>query len=169
MNNVNLRLSNADDELNIRVLIHKCFGSVDVEEAVKDIVGRYVVAVLDNRVIAITGLKFNNDYSKFELDYTCTDPEYRGKGIMRKLFSRLMYITDEEIYCSARVINSENNDMIQILKSFGFKLALKDRVKYSSKFNCKKALREGGCTHNNCYKSCECSEDLYIRDNRFDN
>ena len=169
MSNVNLRLSVADDETNIRVLVHKCFGSADVSDSVKNLVGRYVVAVLDGRIIAITGLRFNEDYNRFELDYTCTDPNYRGKGVMRKLFTRLMHLTDEELYCSKKVINGvENDDMDLILKSFGFKLVMKDRVKYSSKFNCKKSCISGGCAFSKYTSSCDCSEDLYIRENRFD-
>ena len=167
MSEVCIRLSVANDSVNIRNLVSKCFGSVDADKAIENVQGRYVVAVLGGRIVAITGLKFSKEYVGYELDYTCTEPEYQNNGIMHKLFSRLMFITDEKIYCSnLRIRGVKHTFMDSLLRDFGFKLALKDRVKYSSNLNCKKSCKVNGCKFSQFGDSCYCAEDLYIREDR---
>ena len=152
-----IRYSRADDEKEILKLMDKCFGPRPDAHATANLPGRYLVAVKKGKIVAMTGLNTNTIYENgVELDWTCTDPEHRGCGIMQELMDRIVASTDENIYCSCwRIDGSEKVNLHKHMKLFGFEKIMSDVKHYACGIVC----RECPWKHSDC----ECYEDLYLR------
>lgn len=64
--------------------------------------GRYIVAIVDNKIIGISGIYYNEKLDRYDIDYLCVQKEYRGNGITEHMFS--MFIPryeDKEIWFEA--------------------------------------------------------------------
>ena len=85
-----IRFSQKSDRKAIADLTMKCFGDGDHSEILRHLKGRYLLAIDGPRLVAMTGLLWNDGYKAYEVDWSCTDPEYRRKGIMHKLFERMI-------------------------------------------------------------------------------
>lgn len=72
------------DKEQLRVLFKECFGNMaENNGALSWIKGRYKVAEIDNRIVAVSGILpiYNSDYNGYEITWTCTTKEYRKQGL----------------------------------------------------------------------------------------
>lgn len=152
-----IRYSKESDSENIESLVLKCFGPRPEYGVIDNLQGRYLVVIEDGKLVAMSGLSSKTIYPNgVEVDWTCVDPDYRNKGIMKELFKRLVASTDENIYCSCwRVGDNEHVNLYKHMKMFGFEKIM-DSIKHYTKgvlcFDC--PCRQNDCT---------CYEDLYLR------
>lgn len=167
-----IRLSTYADKSKICELTMLCFGDGDHCNILKNLNGRYLLAFDDeNNLLAMTGLIWNKEYESYEIDWTCTHPEYQKKGIMHELFKRICSLTDEDIYCSCwRLSGKEKVNLYSLMECFGFKEIIRNRVTWDSQYNCtagKKtycAAQKSQLVRGTCIKlACRCYEDLYYR------
>lgn len=154
---MHIRYSRKSDLESIENLVLKCFGPRPGYGVTDNLQGRYLVAIKDDKIVAMSGLSSKTTYANgVEVDWTCTDPAYRNTGIMKELFDRLVASTDENIYCSClRVGNNEYVNLHKHMQMFGFEKIM-DSIKHYAKgvlcFDCPW-----------CHSDCECYEDLYLR------
>lgn len=157
-----IRYSTVNDIEGIAKLIKESFGSFDYNDLFSNVEGRYLLYIKDNKILAMTGLRKDLERDGLEIDWTCTLPEYRNKGIMKELFCSLFEDRYEDTFCSALRIPSCDNYFTKLLKEFGF-VKIKDNVKCNltlmgeTSYSCRKT-----CPHWNNVK-CICYEDLYRR------
>lgn len=158
-----IRYSKETDKEKIRDLMILCFGN-DREHCnvYTNLSGRFLIYEKDNKIIAMTGFKYNSNYPGLEIDWTCTHPDYRNKGYMHELFKRLIATTDEDIYCSCwRFVGNKNVNLQSVMNSFDFKCVLPICEHHCGQYNCKSFK---GCINNHSKTNkCECYEDLYLR------
>lgn len=167
-----IRFSKKTDESQIRELIRLCFGYGDHCGAFKNLNGRYLLAFDDeDNLIGMTGLIWCKEYNGYEVDWTCTHPNYREMGIMHELFKRICSLTDENIFCSCwRLQDKEQPNLHSLMKDFGFKEVIHTRVTWDTNYNCHSgqsyycAAEPSHVEHGTLVKSpCRCYEDLYLR------
>ena len=132
---------------------------VEKENALDNIEnGRYLLYFIEDRIVALTALTFNNEFRGIQISWTCTHPDFRHKGYMQELFKRLILSTDEDIYCNCWYIDNNAVNLKTLMKLFNFKLVIKDMFKRNIKHNCN--------IYKDCpYKkeNCSCGNDLYLR------
>ena len=167
-----IRFSTEEDKEQIRELIRLCFGNRDHCNALENLKGRYLLAFdEEDSLLGMTGLIWEEEFNAYGVDWTCTHPEHRKKGIMHELFKRICSLTDEDIYCSCwRQPDKENINLYSLMRDFGFEEVIKNRVTWDSCHNCKSG-RLGVCIaqkshmeHGKIIKEpCRCYEDLYLR------
>ena len=157
-----IRFSCDDDLLRIQALVCECFGERTKYGVFDNLNGRYLLYFIDDTLVAMTGLNRNTTYPNgSEIDWTCTKPEYRGSGIMHILFSKLIQLTDENIYCSCWK-TGDSIHLKSLMKDFGFECICEGHIKSNNLkcgsshcFDCVKFSDEEGV--------CVCQEDLYLR------
>ena len=157
-----VRLSTEQDSAEIEMLLDSCFGAMSLKDFKENICDRYLLAFIDNRLVGMTGLYFNKDYNGFEVDWTCTHPDYRKKGIMHKLFKRICALTDEDIYCSCWGMRGKDINLKSVMYDFGFNPVVRNRVTWNLRYNCRSG-RNGDCIMSHEWANCSCYEDLYLR------
>ena len=163
-----IRLSTEKDREDIDALMLMCFGVRSPEKVFTNLNGRYLLAYEDNRLVGMTGLLWSEEYEAFELDWTCTRPDYRKQGVMHKLFDRVCNFTDEKIYCSCwRFGGNEKVNLHSLMKDYGFEEVLRPRAAWRCGVNC--SLDFICCGRGNKGTDCYCYEDLYIRKARTTN
>ena len=161
-----IRLSRNDDKEQIRILMRLCFGERKEDKVFDNLQGRYLLAFENGQLIGMTGLYYSDEYKAYEMDWTCTRPEYRHKGIMHELFRRICSFTDEDIYCSCwRLNGNEQVNLHSLMRDFGFKEVVRNRVSWQRPYNCKDDFYCVNCSGDEC----RCYEDLYIRCNKHRN
>ena len=157
-----IRLSTIKDEKAIEKLMNICFGKREPDKVFKNLQGRYLLVFEDDKLVGMTGLYWSDEYNAFEMDWTCTHPEYRKQGIMHELFKRICNYTDEKIYCSCwRFGGNEKINLYSLMKDFGFEEVLRPRVAYRCGVNCSVDFICQG--RNDKGLNCYCYEDLYVR------
>lgn len=168
-----IRFSREDDKPSIEYLFSLGFGDrTHYPDAFTDLDGKYLLAFTDeNQLIAMTGLTWSDEYQGYEVNWTCTHPDYRRKGVMHELFKRICGLTDEPIYCSCwRVGNNEYPNLYALMKDFGFTEVIRNRVTWDSEYNCRCArkfcaYRKVKMVNGKRIKEpCRCYEDLYLRE-----
>lgn len=167
-----IRFSTKEDREQIRELTMLCFGDRDHCNILENLHGRYILAFDDENVLlAMTGLIWSEEYKGYEVNWTCTHPDFQKKGIMHELFKRICSLVDQNIYCSCwRKSENENINLHGLMKDFGFQEVIRNRVTWDSCYNCK-AGRDAFCVANKSHVengklikvSCRCYEDLYLR------
>ena len=163
-----VRLSREEDKEIIEQLLESSFGNRNHFGALDNLLGRYLLAFIDDKLVAMTGLYYIEDYKHFEIDWTCTHPSYRGRGIMHELFNRICNLTDEPIYCSCwREPNKDVINLYSLMVAFNFKEVMKPRVTWDSRYNCD-CGKTGFCVaqkrENETRQPCRCYEDLWVRE-----
>ena len=156
-----VRYSRKSDEEEIKDLLYKSFGEmVEIEGAYEGIdKGRYLCAVIYGEIAAITGICFDDEFSGYQLTWSCTKPEYRRKGIMSKLIERLIAVTDEDIYCSCwRIGDNKNINLYMPMKKNHFEKIISNTLTHNVNHNCDS---KKDCPYRT--KSCFCANDLYLR------
>lgn len=167
-----IRFSKEEDKEQIRELIMLSFGGRDHCNVLENLKGRYLLAFdEEDHLLGMTGLIWEDEYNAYGVDWTCTHPEHRNKGVMHELFKRICALTDEDIYCSCwRQSNKEKINLYSLMHDFGFEEVIKNRVTWDSRYNCKSG-RCGVCVAQKSHiehgkliqKPCRCYEDLYLR------
>lgn len=162
-----VRLSKESDIDAIKKLITAGFGNREHTNALKNIEGRYLLALDEyNNVIAMTGINYSDEYKGYEIDWTTTLPKYRGTGVMHELFKRICDFTDERIYCSCwKVMNRDKVNLHSLMEDFGFKEVISPRVIWDTRYNCYNAAKD--CRYKQAGSYCRCQEDLYIRESKY--
>lgn len=155
-----IRLSKEEDKERIRELMMMCFGERKEYKVFDKLVGRYLLAFDGDKLVGMTGLYYSEEFKAYEMDWTCTHPEYRKTGVMHELFTRLCSLTDEDIYCSCwRLVEHGNVNLYSLMRDFGFEEAVRQRYSWARPYNCKEDFHCVNCKGENC----RCWEDLYIR------
>lgn len=132
-----IRLSRETDKYKINELLGLSFGDRNHCGSLDNLTGRYLLAFLDDKLVGMTGLIYSEQYKGYEVDWTCTHPDYRCKGIMHELFSRLCSLTDEIMNCSCwRQQDKDRINLNSLMRDFGFKEVMKPRVTWDSRYNC---------------------------------
>lgn len=157
-----IRKSTAFDKNIIMQLLSLCFGDRDDWEACEDLEDRYYLYFEGDALVAMTGLTMRSEFRALEVDWTCTHPEYRGRGFMQELFSEMLKDVCTDVYCSCwRMPNRDKPNLSVLMELFGFKEVINTRVHWKVPHNCFR-VHEGGCV-NYTGAGCECYEDLYLR------
>ena len=156
-----IRFSRREDEIQIRLLLRLCFENRIDDSCTDNLDGRYLVFEDNKRIIAVTGLKKIHNYKDgVEVDWSCTHPEFRHRGIMHQLFERMLEMTDENIYCSCWKMDGKDKvELHSLMENFEFECILEGHIKHNAiKCSCtdKQVCR-------NFHKGCMCQEDLYVR------
>lgn len=153
------RFSRLSDTAQITQLVSTCFGKrLDKEKYLDDLEGRYLVFIDNGEIIAMTGLKTRKE-GGMEVDWTCTHPEYRHRGIMHQLFERLLEMTDEDIYCSCWKLSSKTeSELHSLMENFEFECILEGHINHVP---AKCGFNDLSCPHYS--DGCSCREDLYVR------
>lgn len=161
---MHVRFSAYEDKDDIEKLITLCFGERVHSGVLDNLNGRYLLVFEENKLIAMTGLSYSEIYQGYEIDWTCTHPQYQHKGVMHVLFERVCSLTDEDIYCSCwRLENKENANLHALMRDFGFKEVIRNRASFDSRYNCKSARTY--CVYAKDKTHCMCYEDLWLRKN----
>ena len=156
-----VRYSRKNDEAEIKDLLYKSFGEmVELEGAYEGIDrGRYLLAEIDGEIAAVTGLCFDEEFSGYQITWSCTKPEYRRKGIMTALIKRLTAVTDEDIYCSCwRIGENKRINLYMPMTNNEFEKVVANTLTHSVNHNCDS---KKDCPYRT--KNCFCSNDLYLR------
>ena len=155
-----IRKSTLADIDAIKELMKLCFGSRDEFKPCKNIVDRYYLYFKDDKLIAMSGLMYNDEYEALEIDWTCTHPDYRHKGYMQDLFIQMLSNVKRPVYCSCwRLSDRELPNLYTLMKMFSFEKVIESRLHLKTPYNCKRMDYCVYCTGENC----ECFEDLYVR------
>ena len=157
-----IRKSNIFDKQGITDLINAAFGDRTERDFLSNIEnGRYFVYELEGKIIAMTGLSNDTVHTGYEIDWTCTHPDYRRNGVMHELFAEMLKdIVNVNIYCSCwRIHDRDKINLYKLMKDFGFVCIASD-YKSCNFTNC-------GCRNvRDCVyyiKNCKCYEDLYMK------
>ena len=156
------RWSRESDIEEITNLLKLCFGDRRGTNAYEHIPGRYLCCIMDNKIVAITGLCFWSEFGKLEIGWTCTHPDYRHMGIMQELFKRIVATTDEDIYCSCwRIGGNPEVNLHTLMKMFDFEMVIPNLQNRNSKIFCEQTCKE----HCSFYdaRGCNCANDLFVR------
>lgn len=157
-----IRKSTENDKELIQQLMLLFFGFKDNLEPYENLDGRYYLYFKDNKLVAMTGVIFSDEYMGLEIDWTCTHPDYRHNGFMQELFRVMLNGVYQDVYCSCwRLPNSDKVNLHTLMYLFGFKEVIKSRVHWKVPYNCFRNYKNDcvNCTGINC----ECYEDLYLR------
>lgn len=143
----------------LKELMLLSFGPREGEDSsVSDQTTKYIVYVIDDKVVAMTGLVYSEEFKSLEIAWTCTHPDCRGKGYMHELFNTLLSDVKEKVYCSCwHLSNKEHINLYKLMRDFGFKQVLDSRVGYAYGHNC---YRDCVCRTK---PDCTCKEELYLR------
>lgn len=161
---IKFRYSTEKDKVAINRLMLLGFGIRNEDEVFKNIRGRYLLAILDDEIIAMSGIIYNDIYKCFELDWTTTEPKYRGQGVMLELLSRLISTTDEKIVCSCwRLRDNKRANLHSLMKYFGFKEIMRPRSAWDTRV-CSTEYCETCVGRREKDGYCKCYEDLWIRE-----
>lgn len=164
-----IRLSRDEDKGQIKDLIMLCFGDRSHHDCLENLNGRYLLAFESDDLIGMTGLNYNSQKKRYEIDWTGTHPEYRNKGVMHELFNHICALTDEDIYCSCwRHQGSDRINLYSIMRDFGFREVVKPALTHDSLYNC--ISGSGYCVAQKVVdgnrEHCRCYEDLYLREKK---
>ena len=124
---------------------------------------RYYLYFEGSTLLAMTGLMYSKEYRNFEVDWTCTHPDYRHKGYMQELFKEMLKDIDVPVYCSCwRAPDKDRVNLHTIMFLFGFEEVIHSRVHWKVHHNCFLIQDGCSCTHYTD-ADCNCYEDLFLR------
>lgn len=169
-----IRFSTEDDKEDIYELMMLCFGDMNHCGVLENLNGRYLLTFDSEtgKLIAMTGLLWSEEYKAYEVDWTCTHPQYQKTGVMHELFRRICSLTDEDIYCSCwRLPDKPHVNLYSLMKDFGFEEVVRCRVTWDSEHNCQSGRGNGFCVAQRSHveqgvclrEHCKCYEDLWLR------
>ena len=160
-----IRLSRDEDKEQIKGLLMLCFGDRSHYDCLENLNGRYLLAFESDNLIGMTGLNYNAQKKRYEVDWTGTHPEYQGKGVMHELFKRICALTDEDIYCSCwRHQGSSRINLYSLMRDFGFREVIKSALTHNcisdNSYCVAQKVVDGKREH------CRYYEDLYLREKK---
>ena len=152
------------DKEQLRVLFKECFGNMAENNGdLSWIKGRYKVAEIDNRIVAVSGILpiSNSDYNGYEITWTCTTKEYRKQGLQVAILKQCLKELPEDgisLYCDCwRVKDNDKINLHSVMKHLGMNEVLRNRInrKYPHSKDC------NGCPYES--ENCFCCGDLYMK------
>ena len=163
-NEYRIRRSMNDDLEGIKSLLRLCFGIFrEKQGALIDIENRYLLAISNNEIVAMTGILPLNksDYDGYEITWTCTNPKHRHKGLiihMQKECEKRLPDDGIPIYCSCwRIRDNKDINMKNVMKSLGYQIETKNlKVRHYPNY---KYCRDCNYLESNCH----CFDDLYYK------
>lgn len=163
MKYVEYRKSKAGDAAEIEALFKSCFYDFDADEEsdvnpLYNLDGRYIVAVVDNKIVGISGICYNEKLDRYDVDYLCVQKEYRGNGLTEHMFSMLVpNYEDKEIWFEAWR-STWDARAESFFSKFGFKRYQKNYLIYAKRFHkCSNCVLDTGA-------DCTCITDLYVHE-----
>lgn len=157
-----IRYSRDEDYDDVKNLVCTSFGLIFDEDVLGSLKGRYLVYETDGKVVAMSGLHTNWSYSSgVEIDWTCTLPAYRGKGIIHELIGKIVESVDTDLYCACWRIGENRINLYGAMKNFGFECVVESAEHVKVEYNCPWQNR---CIYYK--KGCECYQDVYVRKQR---
>ena len=154
-----IRYSNKNDIEQIKELLYSCFGEMVAGGGYERIEsGRYLVYEEDGKIVALTGFCFDDEFRGIQITWTCTHPDYRHKGIMQKLFDRLLQTTDEDVYCSCWHIGDNDVNLHTLMQMYGFTRVVEHTESRDIQHNCPFPV---DCPYRTDH--CKCGNHLYLR------
>ena len=118
---IDMRYSLKEDESIIRDLLKDEL--CDVDEAVSDLIARYLLVFYNGNLIALSGIHTDSvKYPGWEIDITYVDKEYRRRGIATALIGYLLKYVVDEVYCdflNHGFKHTDNMYMEQVLRKNG--------------------------------------------------
>lgn len=159
-----IRKSTKNDYYIINELLLICFGDRQTDHALNNLDNRYYLYFIDNKLVAMTGLIPERKYPGLEVDWTCTNPDYRHKGYMQELFELMLTdVTDKNVYCECwRAQGRTEPHLHSLLKLFNFKEVKRGYNAYKVGLNCEHSDADLCVMYTG--ENCTCYEDLYIRE-----
>lgn len=146
----------------IKNLYLKFFTNDEVEDLNFEDENTFYICKEDNKIVAVSQIIKPEDtiYNGYEIGYTCTDLNYRKKGISTTLISNMIkdIPNGTNIFGSCWRIRNNDINMKSVMRILDFKLVQQSRVWYDSNYNkdcCTCPMREDN-------KVCKCYEDLYM-------
>ena len=158
---ITYRKSTENDANHLKTLFRICFGGIaENGGALSWIENRYMLCIVNNEVVACTGILPVNksDYNGYEVTWTCTHPAHRHQGyIVTMLRMCEAELRDNlPVYCDCwHLSGKEFANLHNALTQLGFSKIIDTRVKrvYPHNSECTDCLYSEG--------SCSCSGDLY--------
>lgn len=161
MTSIVYRKSTESDYNSLKALFYCCFGGIaENGGALSWIDNRYILCVIDDKIVACTGILplEKSDYNGYEITWTCTHPDYRHNG---HIVDMLKICEDElndnlPIYCDCwHLADREYANLHNALTQRGFRKIIDARVRRVHPHN----LECIDCLYKK--KNCKCSGDLY--------
>lgn len=163
-NEYTFRKSTKNDSDQIKRLLRLCFGKFPEKNgATDDIEDKYMLAIYNNEIVAMTGiLPLNKStYDGYEITWTCTKHEHRHKGLiinMLKECEKNLPSDGNAIYCCCwHIKDNEDINMKNVMMSLEYKLKIQNHIirQPSNNVYC----------HDCIYFTtvCHCTDDLYYK------
>lgn len=156
-----MRKSTDKDYEQIKALLKESFGDMAEHCGALDWVdNRYMVAVVNNQIVACTGILplHKSDFNGYEITWTCTTKEFRHNGLIVKMLDACeRELKDSKpIYCSCwHLTNKDKANLHNALTRLGFEEVIHSHV-------VRVHPHIDMCNYC-CYSSagCKCTGDLY--------
>ena len=153
---IEFRYSKEDDKEGIQKLILSKFGVR--EQALDNLGNRYLLAVYNGEIVAMTGLSNKSIYNGLEVDWTCVADDFTGRGLITNMLSVLLKDVNTDVYCSCWGYKDSPINLKYAMDTLGFKPVIVHRLQASTDYydcaNICRHKRDGVCS---------CYEDLYLR------
>ena len=120
---------------------------------------------VNGMILGCTGITCTqNSPAEYKIDWTCVLKEFRGMGIMRELFKRVLLLAgDCSVMCNAwRLSGNETANLHKILVENGFQLSLPKRITWVKGVTCVTDGYRRGCVFDSG-NYCRCHQDIYMR------
>lgn len=159
-----IRKTTIDDLNEIKNILRLCFGIFPEKHgAVDNVEDKYIAAIFNNEIIAITGILPLNksEYDGYEITWTCTKLEHRHKGLIIKMLKeceKTLPNDGKSIYCSCwRIKDNKDINMKYVMKSLGYNLKTKNHKirKFPINIYCRDCIY--------AESNCHCVDDLYYK------
>ena len=154
---IEFRYSTEDDKEGIQKLILSKFGVR--EQALDNLDDRYLLAVYNNEIVAMTGISNKSSYNGLEVDWTCVADGFTGRGLITRMLYSLLKDVKADVYCSCWGYKDNPINLRYAMDALGFKPVIVHRLQASTDYyNCADICtrkRDGICS---------CYEDLYMRE-----
>lgn len=159
-----IRQATLNDVAKMEELMYSSFGNREDATSFRLHTDKYLVYEVDDKIVAMTGILYSNEYKALEIGWTCTHPDYRQLGIMHKLFEEILKEVKENVYCSCwHLSDREHINLYKLMRDFNFICVARPRVSWVNGHNCHHNMTDNLCTY--CTgDGCHCTEELYFRE-----
>ena len=154
------RVSTSSDLNDIKSLVFKCYGAIDLKGGLDDLDGEYMLHVMDSgKVTGIVGLYWFDEYMGNTVSLPCVHSVWRDSCMLEIMFTALVEESGRPLYCECWSGGGDDvGNMVSLLTSLGFVRVVQGVRTYRRGFNCYKCSEscnrflDGECT---------CCVDLY--------
>ena len=153
--NLTFRRSTQEDSQEIDELLKECFGAY-IDDLENYIVDRYLCAVDNGKIVAVTGILQEDKWFRTEVDFSVVYPSYRGQHLMSHMIAQeLQRVGNIDVFCSCWRVHSSIN-LIQAMRFNGFKEIKRPEEVWPRDSDCEGCISSDEC--NGC-----CYADLWLR------